>query len=90
MRNFLLFDWFLISNSTKEETTSSNGLPLFTETKTFLIPEKKSIDFFIKISGEVDIQFITKTIKKIIEVNQVITSYQIDKNTLKSKNFLIF
>jgi len=85
------FDWFLISNSIKEEkATTSNGLPLFTETKTYLIPEKKNIDFFIKISGDIEFACLTKTIQKIKEVNQVITSYQIDKNTLKSKDFLIF
>lgn len=85
------FDWFLISNSIKEENAAlSNGLQLFTETKIYLIPEKKNVDFFIKVSGDVSIEFIEKTIQKIKEVNQVITSYQIDKNTLKSKDFLIF
>ena len=82
---------FLISNSIKEEKKSTlSGLPLFTETKTYLIPEKKNIDFFIKISGDIQYEFITEAIKKIKEVNQVITSYQIDKNTLKSKDSLIF
>jgi hypothetical protein len=85
------FDWFLISNSIKEDkATISNGLPLFTETKTYLIPEKKNIDFFIKISGDVEPEFVTETIQKIKGVNQIITSYQIDKNSLKSKDFLIF
>jgi hypothetical protein len=85
------FDWFLISNSIKEDkATISNGLPLFTETKTYLIPEKKNIDFFIKISGDIELELVRKTIQKIKEVNQIITSYQIDKNSLKSKDFLIF
>ena len=85
------FELFLISNSIKEEKKSTlSGLPLFTETKTYLIPEKKNIDFFIKISGDIQYEFITEAIKKIKEVNQVITSYQIDKNTLKSKDSLIF
>jgi hypothetical protein len=85
------FDWFLISNSIKEDkATISNGLPLFTETKTYLIPEKKNIDFFIKISGDIELELVRKTIQKIKGVNQIITSYQIDKNSLKSKDFLIF
>ena len=85
------FDWFLISNSIKEDKASiSNGLPLFTETKTYLIPEKKNIDFFIKISGGIEPELVKKTVQKIKGVNQIITSYQIDKNTLKSKDFLIF
>lgn len=85
------FEWYLIANSTKTENiTTSNQLLLTTETKTFLIPEKKKIDYFIKISGEVETSFITKTIKKIKSIEQIITSYSIDKNTLKSKDFLIF
>ena len=85
------FDWYLIANSTTEEKqTPSNRLLLYTETKTYLIPEKKNIDFFIKISGEKDYEFVNKTIQKIKGIHQVITSYQIDKNTLKSKDFLIF
>jgi hypothetical protein len=85
------FEWHLIANSTKTENiTTSNQLLLTTETKTFLIPEKKKMDYFIKISGEVEISFITKTIKKIKSIEQVMTSYSIDKDTLKSKDFLIF
>lgn len=86
------FDWFLISNSAKDEEKPSppNGLLLFAETKTYLIPEKKSIDFFIKIVGDVPVEFLSKTVQKIKEVHQIITSYQIDTNTLKSKDFLIF
>lgn len=85
------FEWYLIANSTKTENiTTSNQLLLTTETKTFLIPEKKKIDYFIKISGDVETSFIIKTIKKIKSIEQIITSYSIDKNTLKSKDFLIF
>jgi len=31
-----------------------------------------------------------KTIQKIINIENVITAYSIDKNTLKSRDFLIF
>ncbi|MEE9406487.1 MAG: IPExxxVDY family protein [Polaribacter sp.] len=85
------YEWFLIANSfRKENKTSSNELLLTTETKTYLIPEKKKVDFFIKISGEVDYSFVSKTIEQIKNIEQVITSYSIDYNTLKSKDFLIF
>jgi hypothetical protein len=85
------FDWFLIANSFKRENqTESNGLLLTTETKTYLIPEKKKVDFFIKISGEVDLDFVLRTVNKIKNIEQIITSYSIDKNILKSKDFLIF
>lgn len=85
------FDWFLIANSFKRENqTESNELLLTSETKTYLISEKKKIDFFIKISGDVEYSFVLETIEKIKKIDQVITSYYVDKNTLKSKDYLIF
>jgi len=85
------FDWYLIANSTKTENlTTSSQLLLTTETKTFLIPEKKKIDYFIKFSGEIETSFIANIIKRIKSIDQIITTYSIDKNTLKSKDFLIF
>ncbi|TXD50062.1 IPExxxVDY family protein [Polaribacter sp. IC073] len=85
------FDWFLIANSSKRENlTESNGLLLTTETRTYLIPEKKKVDFFIKISGEVAADYVESAVSKIKNIEQIITSYSIDKNTLKSKDFLIF
>ena len=85
------FEWFLIANSSKRENqTESNELLLTSETKTYLIPEKKKVDFFIKIIGNLQYSFITETVHKIKTIDQVITSYSIDKNTLKSKDFLIF
>jgi hypothetical protein len=85
------FDWFLIANSSKRENqTESNELLLTSETKTYLIPEKKKVDFFIKISGDLEYSFLSETVDKIKKIDQVITSYLIDKNTLKSKDFLIF
>jgi hypothetical protein len=85
------FDWFLIANSfRREDKTVSKELLLTTETKTYLIPEKKKVDFFIKITGTVDYSFVVKTIDKINNIEQVITSYLVDKTPLKSKDFLIF
>ena len=85
------YDWFLIANSYRRENqTVSNELLLTSETKTYLIPEKKKVDFFIKICGESEYEFVMKTIHKIKNIDNVITAYSIDKNTLKSKDFLIF
>ena len=85
------FEWFLLANSAKRENqTESNKLLLIAETKMYLIAEKKKVDFFIKISGSVQYNFVLETINKIKKIDQVITSYSIDKNTLKSKDFLIF
>lgn len=85
------YEWFLIANSFKRENEiATNQLLLSSETKTYLIPERKKIDFFIKIYGDVSYGFVSKTVQKINQIDQVITSYSIDKNTLKSKDFLIF
>jgi hypothetical protein len=85
------FEWFLLANSAKRENqTESNKLLLIAETKMYLIAEKKKVDFFIKISGSVQYSFVLETLDKIKKIDQVITSYSIDKNTLKSKDFLIF
>ncbi len=85
------FDWFLIANSYRRENqTVSNELLLTSETKTYLIPEKKKVDFFLKICGDSEYEFVLQTINKIKSIENVITAYSIDKNTLKSKDFLIF
>ncbi len=85
------FDWFLFANSAKTESqTVSKELLLTSESKTYLIPEKKKVDFFIKIAGVLPYSFLLETVDKIKIIDQIITSYLIDKNTLKSKEYLIF
>ena len=85
------FDWFLISNSCNQKNRSSNNQFLFnSEIKNYLIPEKKNVDYFIKIIGESDTFFLKKTISNINRIPNVITSYLVDYNKLKSKDFLIF
>jgi len=85
------FEWFLLANSAKTENQKvSSSLLISSETRTYLIPEKKKIDFFIKITGDVQYHFIADTIQKIKKIEQIITSYPIDKDTLKSKDALIF
>jgi hypothetical protein len=84
-------EWYLISNSEKKEKkVKEQGLLLSTEIKNYLIPEKKNIDYFIKIVEDISLENLTKTVAKIKNINQVITTYIIDKNTLKSKDILIF
>lgn len=84
-------EWYLIENSFKEEKiNTADTLALTTETKTYLIPEKKNVDYFMKIVGEPKPSLIAKTLNKINSITQVVTSYTIDTNTLKSKEFLIF
>lgn len=84
-------EWYLIANScTTEVQLNNTGLLQSTETKVHLIKEKKKVDFFIKIVGDTEDMYIAKIIERINSINQVVTSYKIDTNTLKSKDFLIF
>ena len=83
--------WFLISNKYSNNLDEiSTGLFHSNEITTYLIPEKRRVDFFLKLEGDFNYDYITKKIEEINSVNQVITSYEIDINTLKSKDFLIF
>ena len=84
-------DWFLISNVFKY-TLEAESISLFgqSDSTSYLIPEKKKVDFFLKIEGEFDYDFIVKLIENINQVPQIITSYEIEVNSLKSKDFLIF
>jgi hypothetical protein len=84
-------DWYLISNSfTEERTNALDTIALATETKTYLIPEKKKVDYFIKIVGEPTQETIYKTVQQIKQIPQVVTSYTVEIDSLKSKQFLIF
>ena len=85
------FEWYLISNSyTEERTNASDTIVLATETKTYLIPEKKKVDYFIKIVGEPTQETIYKTVNQIKQITQIVTSYTVEIDSLKSKQFLIF
>lgn len=84
-------NWFLISNQyTNHIEGITTGLFQTNEITTFLIPEKKKVDFFLKLEGDFESQYILKTVDEINTIQQVITSYTIDPNILKSKDFLIF
>ena len=85
------FEWYLISNNfTEERINASDTIVLATETKTYLIPEKKKVDYFIKIVGEPTQETIYKTVHQINQITQIVTSYTVEVNSLKSKQFLIF
>lgn len=85
------FEWYLISNSYSEEQSNSKDSLLFAaETKTYLIPEKKKVDYFLKIVGDAKYNYLKKSIEKLNEIPQIVTSYLIDKETLKSREYLIF
>lgn len=84
--------WNLIANKGyfKEENLKSTSTLFSTtaRTRAYLIPEHKKVDFFIKIEkATYDIQNI---MTKINTIPQIITTFAIDFESLKSKNNLIF
>ncbi|WP_456378730.1 IPExxxVDY family protein [Lutibacter sp.] len=56
----------------------------------YLIPEKKNVDFFLKIEGCNQQNFVNSVVDKLNNIQQIITSYSMEPNTLKSKDYLIF
>lgn len=88
--------WHLVSNICKKEEDSlqSSG-SLFDNQqiimKTYhLLPEFKNVDYLIKVTNE-NLNFNEKIIlNKIQSIPQIITSYQIDIDQIKSKDHLIF
>lgn len=87
--------WYLIENKYHgvSNIAIENGLfGTINETvnrTSYLIPEKKQTDFLVKIEGDFDPYLVHKTIQSINKMEQVMTSYEIDIATLKSKDFLI-
>ena len=84
-------NWFLIANQYKKKSNEiSSGLFDTSDITTYLIPEKSKVDFFLKLEGDFEKDFIVSTVNRINKIDQVITSYTLDPNVLKSKDFLIF
>jgi hypothetical protein len=83
--------WFLISNVYKTNISEENfGLFSENETRIHLLPERKKVDYILKLEGDFQPDFLQRTNEVIAKIPQVITSYPIDTNTLKSKEYLIF
>lgn len=89
-------NWYLLQNiyQGKSKKPIQNGLfqtiNETVNTTSYLIPEKKKMDYFLKIEGDLEFYQLNKMIKSINNIEQVVTSYLIDATTLKSKDFLIF
>ena len=85
-------NYYLINNKHIQYGTNNTSEGLFGgnySTTSYLLPEKKKIDFFLKIEGS-NPSFMTDLVEKLNRIKQIITSFSIDPNTLKSKNNLIF
>jgi len=86
---------YLISNKCVGNTSENSTVNLFSKDEffsstTYLIREKKNVDYFIKIDGEISTIELYKTIENLNKISQVVTSYRINPSKLNTKDFLIF
>ncbi len=84
-----------MSNICKKEEDSLYSVGLFQSNekvlKTFnLVPEYKKVDYFIKISDEIQNVNEKLILNKLQSIPQIITSYSVDPIQIKSKDHLIF
>ena len=90
-------DGSLVANKYKAAITKTNNSGgLFGDTMnretviTYLIPELKKVDYFLKIQSDFDNLETKMLVNQINHIKQIISAYQIVPETLKSKDNLIF
>ncbi len=89
-------NWNLVSNVCQKEEDSLYSTGTLFETnekvlKTFhLISEYKKVDYFIKISEEIQNVNEKLILNRLQTIPQIITSYTVDPFKIKSKDHLIF
>ena len=91
-------EYFVIANLSENKLFSSKDNTLFgkgvKETQStengILIPEHKQMNYFFVLRGEVEDAEADEIIKKIKELDQVLTAVRIDVSELKSKTNLVF
>ena len=87
--------WNLVSNVCKKEEDSLYSTGLFQSEekviKTFnLVPEYKTVDYFIKISEEIQNINDKLILNRLQRIPQIVTSYAVNPSQVKSKDHLIF
>ncbi len=89
--------WNLIQNKNEFSTsnfTVNTGLfansKIQISSKTYLLPEYKKVDYFLKIENSIDPFIIKNALTQIKKIEQISTVYAIAIETIKSKNNLIF
>jgi len=90
--NSTFSSWSLVANKHLFISKNVEESNLFTEEFkiSYLINEKKKVDFFLKIVGDFTPNSLKSIREKINNIKGIITSYSIDPQTLKSKDYLIF
>ncbi|MBC7524189.1 MAG: IPExxxVDY family protein [Flavobacterium sp.] len=89
--------WNLIDNKNDISSFKNDQVEdLFSQSKssfkaiTYLLPEYKKVNFFLKIDHLNDSFEITEIVSKIKTVDKIAMVYAVEKHTIKNKNNLIF
>ncbi|TWO33821.1 IPExxxVDY family protein [Seonamhaeicola sediminis] len=88
--------WSLVSNVCKTEhyregiTDSLFNIQEKTTKINYLIPEYKTVNYFLKIDNEFNFSKEKYILNRILKIPQVATAYNIESTQLKSKDHLIF
>ncbi|WP_372752780.1 IPExxxVDY family protein [Mariniflexile sp.] len=91
-----LTTWSLVSNICKTESLKTETINSLFDTEekiiktTYLVPEHKAVNYFLKIDNEFNVNKEKQILKQILQIQQVATAFSIDINQLKSKDNLIF
>ena len=92
-----VINWDLIQNKNEVVGVENNAIQdLFSNTKNtfsssaYLLSEFKKVDFFLKIENAANEINISEIVSKINAIDSITMVYSIDKETIKSKNNLIF
>ncbi|HSI68793.1 MAG TPA: IPExxxVDY family protein [Gillisia sp.] len=56
---------------------------------TYLIPEFRDVDYFLKIEEDLEARDVNALVGKLVSIPNIITAYAVDVDQLKSKNNLI-
>lgn len=57
--------------------------------QTYLIPEYKEVDYFLKVEEDMDVDRLQELVNRVALIPNIITTYSVDPNQLKSRNNLI-
>lgn len=89
--------WDLVENkNTVASVEHAAANDLFFETltpfsiPTFLVPEYKKVDFFLRIACESDAAINAKLVSELKKIKLITTVYEINTDKIKSRNNLIF
>ena len=92
-----VINWDLIQNKNEVVGVENNAIQdLFSNTKNtfsssaYLLSEFKKVDFFLKIENAANEINVSEIVSKINAIDSITMVYSIDKETIKSKNNLIF